>query len=127
MLHFVGTFHGRLTGHSPSAGAILERQIIPRRDVSADTAAVCRQPADLGGTAIAVIPLLRDGEADRSRRAERQASWRLLREPNRFAANLRRAGGDRDHQRGDLSRVADPYRSISKNLLESQTATGRGC
>ena len=29
--------------------------------------------------------------------------------------NLRRAGGDRDHQRGDVSRVADPHERSSGN------------
>ena len=38
---------------------------------------------------------------------------RLLRQSDCAAANLRRAGGDRDHQRGDVSRVADPHERSS--------------
>ena len=42
-------------------------------------------------------------------------AWAVLRQPDRTAENLRRAGGDRHHQRRDVSRVANPHERSSGN------------
>ena len=44
---------------------------------------------------------------------EQPRARRLLRQSGRSATDIRRAGGDRDHQRGDVSRVADPHERSS--------------
>ena len=60
---------------------------------------------------IAAIPLLRDG-ARRSvpSRCTAGILASFSDSADGIAENLRRAGGDRDHQRRDLSRVANPHR-----------------
>ena len=59
------------------------------------------------------IPLMRDGEAIGAIALGSRETRRLLRQPDRAAEDLRRAGGDRDHQRRDVSRVADPHERSS--------------
>ena len=85
---------------------------------------ICCQSCANSGTAIAAvaIPLMRDGTAIGRHRAWRRRARRLLRQSDRAAEDLRRAGGDRDHQRGDVSRVANPHER-SSGSLEYQTAT----
>ena len=48
-------------------------------------------------------------QRDRRHLAAIAGTRRLLRQPDRAAEDLRRAGGDRDQQRRDVSRVADPH------------------
>ena len=87
------------------------------------------------------MPLMRDGAAIGAIALASRRARRLLRQPDRTAANLRRAGGDRDHQRRDVSRVADPHERSSGNAgipdrdqrraeghqpLDLRSATGAG-
>ena len=93
--------------------AILERRIIHIRDLDADPDHVSHarsSDARVGdwrshccGTACRLGSSL----------MARLRARRLLRQPDRTAEDLRRAGGDRDHQRGDVSRVADPHERSS--------------
>ena len=54
------------------------------------------------------------GHADRRHRDWAEHTGRILRDTDRTAAHLRRAGGDRDRRRGDLSRIAGAHRGAGR-------------
>ena len=96
---------------------------------------------ELGHRSQVSVPLIRDGLAIGAISIGTRGTRRLLRQPDRAAEDLRRAGGDRDHQRGDISRVADPHERSSGNAgipdrdqrraeghqpLDLRSATGAG-
>ena len=101
--------------------AILERRIIHVRDVSADPT-LSQAARDLGGTAIAVIPLLRDGEPigavalnGRHAGGYSESQIALL---QTFAEQAMIAIGNAETYRALQGRTAD-----LRELLEYQTAT----
>ncbi len=101
--------------------AILERRIIHIRDVSADST-LSQAARDLGGTAIAVIPLLRDGEPigavalnGRHSGGYSESQIALL---QTFAEQAMIAIGNAETYRALQGRTAD-----LAELLEYQTAT----
>jgi hypothetical protein len=101
------------TRGSITCRAILDRQIIHVRDLAGEPG-VLAAVRNLGHKSQISVPLLRDGAAIGAV-AMPSADRRLFRQPGRIAANLRRAGGDRDHQRRDVSRVANPHERSSGN------------
>ena len=104
----------RLFPRAPDQGtaagrAILEQRVVHVHDVAAD-ARMSQASRDLGGTAIAAIPFLPRRSTDRRHRVERKSAWRLRRQPNRLAPDVRRTGGDRHHQRRQLPGLAGTHR-----------------
>ena len=88
------------------------------RDVGADRETSTRRPATTSqgrGTmrdfhSIVGVPLLREGTPIGAIAIGRQAAGWLHRQPGRAAANLRRTGGDRDHQRRNFRALREPHR-----------------
>jgi GAF domain-containing protein len=96
------------TRGSLSCRAILDRQTIHVRDMASEPG-VSGAILDLGYNSQISLPLLRR-RADRRDGDDKCRDRRLHRQPDRIAANLRRASCHRHHQRRDLSRIAAAYR-----------------
>ena len=111
---YMQLFPMRPTRGSITCRAILDRQIVHIRDLEADPE-LAGFVRELGHRSQVSVPLIRDGLAIGVISIDCPRTRRLLRQPDRTAENLRRAGGDRDHQRGDVSRVADPHERSSGN------------
>ena len=99
--------------------AILNRRVEQIEDTGADTRRGFSPPPG-PGSALAV-PLLRNGTPLGVIAVGRRLGA-LLEKPDHAAGDIRRAGGDRDQQCRDVSRVADPHGDLQE-LLEYQTAT----
>ena len=126
---YIQLFPMRPTRGSISCRAILDRQIIHIRDLRLDPE-LAGFARELGHRSQVSVPLIRDDLAIGVITIGAQAAGRLLRQPDRTAENLCRAGGDRDHQRRDVSRTcrSAPRRWLSANTeygerIEHQSAT----
>ena len=122
--------------------AILDVQIVQIGDIDADPG--YRMHATPRATWYGHIwrfRLMRDGRPIGAIGRWSSRARRLLRQPDRVAEDLRRTGGDRDQQRRDVSRVADPHgrssgiagipdrdqrRAEGHQPLDLRSATGAG-
>ena len=100
---------------SCAAGRFWTGEVIHIRDVDAEPEQFAGLCAIWASKSQMSRPVAARRRGDRSHRSWRRERWRLLRQSDGTAADLRRAGGDRDHQRGDVSRVADPHERSSGN------------
>ena len=95
-----------LSGNSGEAGQSMFRTIRATRSWT-------RSPKRSAGSGQSSVPLLRDGVPIGAIDAGNRTG-RFYRQPDRAAADLRRAGGDRHQQRRDVSRVAGTHRGAGR-------------
>jgi hypothetical protein len=89
---------------------ILSRRVEQIEDFDTDPAyGMTRRPGNWSAMA---VPLLRYG-APLGVIAVARCYRAVSGQPSETATDLRRAGGDRDYQRGDVSRIADPHERSS--------------
>ena len=94
--------------------AILDGQIVHVRDMDAEPG-MFQAVRDMGAKTTISRAFAARGVRDRRHLAELDGTGRVLRQPDRVAADLRRTGGDRHRQRRDVSRIAGAHRGAGRS------------